>query len=158
MLLKKHLAWWVLFLGSLGLASADVVQLKDHAAITGKILAEKSDSVVVDVGYTVLVVPRNVIARISKAAEVVAPVANASNLGNVNSPQFYTSDIRAAAAHDVRDLVKQIGEAVVQVRTPGGLGSGFFINADGYLITNFHVIEGETQISVEVYPQTDGPA
>ncbi len=154
MLLKKHVGWWVLLLGSLGLASADVVQLKDHAAITGKILAEKSDSVVVDVGYTVLVVPRNVIARISKAAEVVAPLANASNPGNVNAPQFYTSDVRAATARDVRDLVKQIGEAVVQVRTPGGLGSGFFINADGYLITNFHVIEGETEISVEVYPQT----
>src|SRR5439155_25460556 len=46
--------------------------------------------------------------------------------------------------------------AVVQVRTPGGLGSGFIINADGFFMTNFHVIEGETQISVEVYHETDG--
>jgi serine protease Do len=53
-------------------------------------------------------------------------------------------------------LVRQYGEAVVQVRTPGGLGSGFILNEEGYLITNFHVIEGESQISVEAYHQRSG--
>ena len=159
MSLKKHFALAVLLFCGLRPACADVIQLKDQAAVTGKILAERPDSIVVDVGYTVLVVPRNVIANISKsgnAAPTQTPAA--SNLVvSVNAiPQFFYSDNRPAAARDVQDLVRQIGEAVVQVRTPGGLGSGFFINADGYLITNFHVIEGETEISVEVYHQHNG--
>jgi len=56
----------------------------------------------------------------------------------------------------VRELVALLGEAVVQVRTPSGLGSGFIINEDGFLVTNFHVVEGETKISVEVYLQKSG--
>src|SRR5258708_6401058 len=71
-----------------------------------------------------------------------------------NKPGFYSGSNKVLATRTVRDLVNQLGEAVVQVRTPSGLGSGFIINEDGFLMTNFHVIEGETQISVEVYHQT----
>jgi len=157
MSLKKHFVLPVLLVCAAHFACADTIQLKGNDAVTGTILAEKPDAVVVDVGYTVLVVPRGVITKISKVAEAVSPAVAASNLlVSVNTPQFYSTDARSAPARDVQELVKQIGEAVVQVRTPEGLGSGFFINAGGYLITNFHVIEGETEISVEVYHQTDG--
>lgn len=159
MSLKKHFVLLALALFAASLASADTLQLKDKSAITGKILAEKPDAVVVDVGYTVLIVPRSSIASITKtgtAAPAVTPaVSNA--VANVNlPPQFYYSAPLSAPVRDISSLVKQIGQAVVQVRTPSGLGSGFFINADGYLITDFHVIEGETEISVEVYHKQDG--
>jgi len=146
---------------------ADTIQLKDQAAIVGKILAEKHDQVAVDVGYTVLVIPRNQIVKVSHtdAAEPKAKPVASKKVVVENDPKteatatetstgFYSVSTRPLPARTVRDLVNQLGEAVVQVRTPSGLGSGFILNEDGFLMTNFHVIEGETQISVEVYHQT----
>lgn len=168
MLLKKVWLFAAVFAAGRGLASADVVELKDGAAISGKILTEKRESVVVDVGYTALVVPKTAVSKITPGESAGAakpspkekkPTATGTSqpvLLPATNPGFYQLGSRAGNEKNVRDLVNQLGEAVVQVRTPGGLGSGWFINEDGFLITNFHVIEGETQISIEVYHQQNG--
>jgi serine protease Do len=143
--------------------SLTTLQLKDKASITGKVLAIKKDSVVIDIGFTVLTVPRQQIAKIAAATSGTTPAAvespkagPAATVTTGNFPTFYTTFRTPPPERTVRDLVQQIGEGVVQVRTPGGLGSGFIINEDGFLITNFHVIEGETQISIEVYHVKNG--
>lgn len=155
----------ILRTGVLALLSAllwgDTIELKDDASIKGRIVAEKSEHVAVDIGYTILMVPRSAIAKISTPkseeeakdpkGENTTPPASAQLAGGL-----YQNPGVLRKESTVRELVSVLGEAVVQVRTPGGLGSGFFINEDGYLITNFHVIESETQISIEVYHNRSG--
>src|SRR6266436_4955191 len=48
-------------------ALADTIQLKDKVAVVGKILSEKKDQLIVDLGFTVLAIPRNQILKISKS-------------------------------------------------------------------------------------------
>jgi serine protease Do len=164
---------------------AATVQLKDKASVSGKILAEKPTEIVVDIGYTVLVIPRDQILSLlqDNSPAPASAMANPSGIfppasssrptpmnsappitspaTTISSPStsgnsFYQAATGTGKEQSVRDLAAQLGGAVVQVRTPEGLGSGFFINEDGFLITNFHVVEGETEISLEVYQQKNG--
>jgi serine protease Do len=166
MLLRQSLLLALPAAISLAAAPPDTIQLKDKAAVSGKILAEKRDQVALDIGYTVLVIPRNQITKISRSGfaearaetNVAPPEAAppATQSGATGLANLYTTNSKPGITRTVNELVNLLGESVVQVRTPASLGSGFLINDEGYLITNFHVIEGESQLSVEVYHQRSG--
>ena len=68
-----------MIVGGFLVARADTIQLKGRDSVSGKILVEKPDSVVVDLGYTVLVIPRDQITKIITAASAgKTPAAEAA--------------------------------------------------------------------------------
>ena len=119
------------------------VQLKNGSSLRGDILAEKADRVVVDLGFTVVTVPRDEIEKVTAEASG-ADVPAAGGEGDDNLYRVVANP----AVLPMKENVARVAEAVVQVRTPTGLGSGFFIHGSGYIITNEHVVAGAYDLTV----------
>ncbi len=111
-------------------------------------LDERADRIVVDLGFTVLTVPRDSIVR-------VQTLDSEGKVVSTNSESLYRTD-SAAPILSVKELAQRVGDAVVTISTPTGLGSGFFIHPSGYVITNDHVVAGENKISVAVFEREPG--
>ena len=83
---------------------------------------------------------------------------NSSNNTVITDPVSFATDNTALSA---ADIYKKVAPAVVMVSTKSvqsvngwfqqeteGMGSGFIINTDGYILTNYHVIDGAKEVTV----------
>jgi serine protease Do len=124
------------------------IVLKNGAELRGEVLKEREDSVVLDLGHTVLTLPRTEISVLEKAT------ASAKAAAVQGEDIYFVEPGREAVT--VEKNVQRVAESVVQIQTASGLGSGFIINKLGYVITNQHVIAGEREITVVVYRKKPG--
>jgi len=138
-------------------SSADTIVMLEGQTITGRILVEKDAQLFVDIGVTVLAIPKAEILKYEYAdsLDVSSGDANDANqfdptLTSGQDPDrlYRTASLKKTT---ITKCAEAVCEAVVKVSSAAGTGSGFFINEQGYLVTNYHVIERETKIEVTMF-------
>jgi serine protease Do len=145
----RSLILFVLFLANGMVAHAfHSIDLKNGATVQGEVVLKQADTVYVDLGFDVLAVPKAAIAGINardpKTGEFPIDARDQKTLYQVSPDR---------GDQTIRDWVDDLGEAVALVQTPTGLGSGFVIHQDGYVVTNDHVIAGEHRISITIFEE-----
>jgi len=140
-----------LLVGMTGIAEAEPVKrilLRSGAEVRGEVLKTREESVLVDLGFTVLTLPKSEILEMKADEPDAGAPAEGAKILNQEDLVSYEP---ARKEMSVEDNVKRVSEAVVQIQTASGLGSGFVINAMGHVVTNQHVIAGEQEIRVVMF-------
>ncbi len=152
-----------LCLGWLAFASlghSETILLRNGSHLEGEILKQSDEAYFIDLGFDILKVPADAVAEVGASDEETPSDAGLAEEGD-GSEGVATMDgeiFSTAVAPETRSVKENaalLSEAVVQIRTPSGLGSGFIIHPDGYVITNNHVISGEHRIAIILFKRQD---
>jgi serine protease Do len=121
----------------------EAIHLGNGRTVVGKVIKEVDGSMFVDLGFDILKVSSAYIIRrelMDDANTAKGKITDEAVFFRGERPQ---KTIAAGAA--------EVGEAVVKIETSTGQGSGFITAKDGYIVTNFHVVDGDLEATVTLY-------
>jgi serine protease Do len=139
-------------------AGREEVILKNGEKMTGKVVKQNDKLIFLDVGFTIIEIPVDEVAKLEKTSAETTPAVN----DQANPIEFkdlvsYITQPRPAvkkAAGSATEIANKCNDSIVAVNVGGSLrGSGFVITPKGHIITNHHVIAGETKIGITIYQQ-----
>ncbi len=123
---------------SLPIFAQDTLMLRGGASVTGNVVKKTSDKLFVDLGYTIIAIPSDEIITTLKAKQKSGKT--------VTKGFFQTGNLKIKS---VQEAVDRFASSVVVIRnSTGSMGSGFFVNTDGYIVTNFHVVQNDREFRV----------
>jgi len=149
-LLAGVVAGMALFLSARPVDAAQwaVVELTDGSRVEGELLKKDEKVLHIAVGGKVLSLERAEVKDIQTAA------GEAEKPKELEEHQLYRT--ARLPVKPVSALAEQLGPAIVTVKTPVGMGTGWFCTPDGYVITNNHVVAQEQSISVTAFRREKG--
>ena len=118
-----------------------LIELQNGSSVSGEFVKRNAEYWIVDLGFDLIKIPERECLKVTR--NLSEENQQVSGEGN----NLYRENTRASV-QPLGGLVERLGEAVVMIRTPVGLGSGFIVHQDGYVVTNDHVVAGERIISI----------
>lgn len=130
------------------------VELKGGQVIEGVVLKEDDEALYIDLGFDILRLPQEQIERVLKVEDLQGEGAGglpgrenlarrSATLAGSDQGLPYQQIVAPTGRIRRNELLDLVKNAVVIVSNSSGLGSGFFIDHQGHILTNYHVVRGD---------------
>jgi serine protease Do len=150
-------------------ASPSTLVLKQGGSLGGEVVKKTDAYYFLDIGFDILKVPVEQVSEVveakpegsdgeaaasSEAAE--GPAGGLLLAANSGSVPYLEPDQNLGRGETVEQMIERARQGVVHIKTPSARGTGFVINDRGYIVSNFHVVEGERYVDVTTYYKDKG--
>ncbi|MEQ8821737.1 MAG: trypsin-like peptidase domain-containing protein [Sumerlaeia bacterium] len=126
--------------------------LKGGGEVIGRLIKDTPEQIFIDVGPDILAIPRGAVERRLTLADLLSgPAQERSALAGVTEGREGSGSLLSQ-----QEMVEDVKKGVVLIANPRGRGSGFVLDDEGRIVTNYHVVRGEKYHTVTIFQLRNG--